>query len=159
MKFPRPSLLLIAIAACCWGSALSYADEAGYKNITFDDIKLELEKDEKYIPEKHLNEKVDKLQGQKIRIRGWIHPSVFTQTGITQFVLVRDNQECCFGPGRVARLHLDRNGIWQVHQLHHASHRGGRRLQGRRDSRWSQRPTVGHLWHEGGQRQVDRMPA
>jgi len=103
MKFPRPSLLLIAIAACCWGSALSYADEAGYKNITFDDIKLELEKDEKYIPEKHLNEKVDKLQGQKIRIRGWIHPSVFTQTGITQFVLVRDNQECCFGPG--AALH------------------------------------------------------
>lgn len=103
MKFPRPSLLLIAIAACCWGSALSYADEAGYRNITFDDIKLELEKDEKYIPEKHLNEKVDKLQGQKIRIRGWIHPSVFTQTGITQFVLVRDNQECCFGPG--AALH------------------------------------------------------
>jgi hypothetical protein len=103
MKLPRPSLLLIAIAACCWGSALSYADEAGYKNITFDDIKLELEKDEKYIPEKHLNEKVDKLQGQKIRIRGWIHPSVFTQTGITQFVLVRDNQECCFGPG--AALH------------------------------------------------------
>ncbi len=103
MKFPRPSLLLISIAACCWGSALAYADEAGYKNITFDDIKLELEKDEKYIPEKHLNEKVDKLQGQKIRIRGWIHPSVFTQTGITQFVLVRDNQECCFGPG--AALH------------------------------------------------------
>lgn len=103
MNFPRPSLLLIAIAACCWGSALSYADEAGYRNITFDDIKLELEKDEKYIPEKHLNEKVDKLQGQKIRIRGWIHPSVFTQTGITQFVLVRDNQECCFGPG--AALH------------------------------------------------------
>lgn len=103
MNFPRPSLLLIAIAACCWGSALSYADEAGYRNITFDDIKLELEKDEKYIPEKHLSEKVDKLQGQKIRIRGWIHPSVFTQTGITQFVLVRDNQECCFGPG--AALH------------------------------------------------------
>lgn len=103
MNFPRPSLLLFAIAACCWGSALSYADEAGYRNITFDDIKLELEKDEKYIPEKHLTEKVDKLQGQKIRIRGWIHPSVFTQTGITQFVLVRDNQECCFGPG--AALH------------------------------------------------------
>ncbi len=103
MKFPRPSLLLIAIAACCWGSALAYADEAGYRNITFDDIALKLEKDEKYIPEKHLTEKVDKLQGQKIRIRGWIHPSVFTQTGITQFVLVRDNQECCFGPG--AALH------------------------------------------------------
>jgi hypothetical protein len=24
---------------------------------------------------------------------------VFQQSGIKQFVLVRDNQECCFGPG------------------------------------------------------------
>lgn len=74
-----------------------------FKRISFDDIKLELEKDEKFVPEKHLTEKVEKLDGQKIKITGWIHPSVFTQTGITQFVLVRDNQECCFGPG--AALH------------------------------------------------------
>jgi hypothetical protein len=33
-----------------------------------------------------------------VRIRGYILPS-FKQKGITQFVLVRDNMECCFGPG------------------------------------------------------------
>ncbi|MEX2560015.1 MAG: DUF3299 domain-containing protein, partial [Pirellulales bacterium] len=37
---------------------------------------------------------------KRVRIRGYILPqTVFTQTGITQFVLVRDNMECCFGPG------------------------------------------------------------
>jgi hypothetical protein len=84
-------------------ASYAHAADTSFKDITFDDIKLELEKDEKFIRDKHLTEKVDKLQGQKIRIRGWIHPSVFTQTGIKQFVLVRDNQECCFGPG--AALH------------------------------------------------------
>ncbi len=34
------------------------------------------------------------------KIRGFILPTtLFSQTGITEFVLVRDNQECCFGPG------------------------------------------------------------
>jgi hypothetical protein len=38
------------------------------------------------------------MNGQKIRIRGYILPTA-QQRGIKQFVLVRDNQECCFGPG------------------------------------------------------------
>ena len=49
-----------------------------------------------------LTEKIEKLDNQPIRIRGYILPS-FQQKGITQFVLVRDNMECCFGPG--ALLH------------------------------------------------------
>lgn len=96
----------LSCAALVCGQLLvgrAHAADSSYKDITFDDIKLELEKDQKFEKDKHLNEKVEKLEGQKIRIRGWIHPSVFTQTGITQFVLVRDNQECCFGPG--AALH------------------------------------------------------
>lgn len=104
MKVTRRGLL--AIALLLTGTLHSHdaiAADTSYKDITFDDIKLALEKDEKFIPEKHMTEKVEKLEGQKIRIRGWIHPSVFTQTGIKQFVLVRDNQECCFGPG--AALH------------------------------------------------------
>jgi hypothetical protein len=99
----RNFLTAMALATGLFVGNRALAENAGYKDITFDDIKLPLEKDEKFVPEKHLNEKVEKLEGQKIRIRGWIHPSVFTQTGITQFVLVRDNQECCFGPG--AALH------------------------------------------------------
>ena len=49
-----------------------------------------------------LPQQVTTLAGKPVRIRGYILPS-FQQTGLTQFVLVRDNQECCFGHG--AALH------------------------------------------------------
>ena len=69
--------------------------------ITFDNLKLPIEKGQPFIPEV-LPEGVKSLQQQRIRIRGYMLPS-FQQKGLTQFVLVRDNQECCFGPG--AALH------------------------------------------------------
>ena len=69
--------------------------------ITFDDLKLPIQKGEPFTPEV-LPEGVKALQQQRIRIRGYMLPS-FQQKGLTQFVLVRDNQECCFGPG--AALH------------------------------------------------------
>jgi hypothetical protein len=49
-----------------------------------------------------LPKRVSALEQSRVRIRGYILPS-FQQRGLTQFVLVRDNQECCFGPG--AALH------------------------------------------------------
>ena len=69
--------------------------------VTFDDVKLEMEKGDPY-DSSLLTDKVKQLDGKTIRIRGYILPS-FQQTGITQFILVRDNMECCFGPG--AMLH------------------------------------------------------
>ena len=43
---------------------------------------------------------IEKLNGRNVRLRGYILPKlVFSQTGIRFFVLVRDNQACCFGPG------------------------------------------------------------
>lgn len=74
---------------------------AGPREITFDDIKLEMEKGAPFTRDL-LPTRVTSLAGTAIRIRGYILPS-FQQTGLTQFVLVRDNQECCFGPG--AALH------------------------------------------------------
>lgn len=67
------------------------------REITFDDIKFEMEKGAPFTRDL-LPERVTGLAGTAIRIRGYILPS-FQQTGLTQFVLVRDNQECCFGPG------------------------------------------------------------
>jgi len=68
-------------------------------DITFDDIKFGIEKDGKF-ERKMLTEEIEKLNKKTVRIRGYILPaSVFQQTGIKKFVLVRDNQECCFGPG------------------------------------------------------------
>lgn len=70
---------------------------AAPREISFDDIKFEMEKGSPFTRDL-LPERVTALAGTAIRIRGYILPS-FQQTGLTQFVLVRDNQECCFGPG------------------------------------------------------------
>lgn len=65
--------------------------------ITFDTIKFEMEKGGEF-QRTMLTEKIEALAGKKVEIRGYILPS-FQQEGIKQFVLVRDNMECCFGPG------------------------------------------------------------
>ena len=72
-------------------------DQGGIREISFDDIVFEMEEDTPF-SQKLLPERVTSFVGQQIRIRGYILPS-FQQTGLTQFVLVRDNMECCFGPG------------------------------------------------------------
>lgn len=64
---------------------------------TFDDIKFDIEPDAPY-DRSMLTDAVESLDGQRIRIRGFILPTARTR-GLKQFVLVRDNQECCFGPG------------------------------------------------------------
>jgi hypothetical protein len=70
---------------------------SGVLDITFDDIKFAMEKHESF-ERALLTERIEQLQGRDVKIRGYILPS-FRQHGITQFVLVRDNMECCFGPG------------------------------------------------------------
>jgi hypothetical protein len=77
------------------------AREAARKrgDYTFDDLKFEIERGGKF-EKKMLPEKILDFNKKTMRIRGYILPtSVFQQSGIKQFVLVRDNQECCFGPG------------------------------------------------------------
>lgn len=67
--------------------------------LTFDDLKFEMEKGGTF-HRSLLTPEIEALNKQEIRIRGYILPaSVFKQTGIEEFVLVRDNMECCFGPG------------------------------------------------------------
>ena len=93
--------MVTVVALLCLTTITSAADSeksGGLKSITFDDIKLDLKKDEPFKRDVHLTEKVAKLDKQRVVIRGWILPG-FQQSGITQFVLVRDNKECCFGPG------------------------------------------------------------
>jgi hypothetical protein len=65
--------------------------------ISFDDIKFEMKTDDLF-DRSMLTKKITDYEGKKIKIRGYILPS-FKQDGLTQFVLVRDNLECCFGPG------------------------------------------------------------
>lgn len=68
-------------------------------DINFDDLKFDLEKDAPFDP-KLITDELKFLDGRDVTLRGYILPStLFSETNISQFVLVRDNQECCFGPG------------------------------------------------------------
>lgn len=93
-------LVVIVALGLAVDQPVDSADAAGsskIKDITFDDIKFDIKKGDPF-KRSLLTEKIEKLHGQPVRIRGYILPS-FQQSGITQFVLVRDNMECCFGPG------------------------------------------------------------
>ncbi|MCC7085220.1 MAG: DUF3299 domain-containing protein [Pirellulales bacterium] len=73
------------------------AEPGRLRDVTFDTIKFDMKKEDKFV-RTMLTPTIEKLFGARIRIRGYILPG-FQQTGITKFVLVRDNMECCFGPG------------------------------------------------------------
>ncbi len=67
------------------------------KGLSFDDIKFEMDKNQPWSMDL-ITQPILDLKGKRISLRGYILPST-KQSGITTFVLVRDNQECCFGPG------------------------------------------------------------
>ena len=69
----------------------------GIRDTTFDDVKFAMTTGERF-ERTMLTPAIEQLDGERIRIRGYILPT-FRQSGLTQFVLVRDNMECCFGPG------------------------------------------------------------
>jgi hypothetical protein len=76
--------------------ALEKAGDRPYDK-TFDDIRFDIKPGQPFHREM-LPPEIESLTGQRIRIRGYILPTP-QRRGIKQFVLVRDNQECCFGPG------------------------------------------------------------
>lgn len=100
------------------GAAVEPRTASGPREISFDDIKLEMDKGAPFDRGK-LTPRVVALDGSRVRIRGYILPS-FQQSGLTQFVLVRDNQECCFGPGAalhdcvVVRMHPGRTAEFSI---------------------------------------------
>ena len=95
----RNRALLATIVACATvlPSLAETRSDGKIKDLTFDDIKFEMKKGDPF-ERSLLNKKIEDLGGATIRIRGYMLPS-FQQKGITQFVLVRDNMQCCFGPG------------------------------------------------------------
>jgi hypothetical protein len=65
--------------------------------LTFDNIKFDMEKGTQFKREM-LSEEIEGLHGKTIRLRGFIKPGA-RQKGLNKFVFVRDDKECCFGPG------------------------------------------------------------
>ena len=98
LRKPMKHVLLLMLGLCvlgCEKDAVNNKDQLAHK--TFDDIKFDIEPDAPY-DASMLTDTIRGLDGQRIRIRGYIFPTA-QKSGIKQFVLVRDNQECCFGPG------------------------------------------------------------
>jgi hypothetical protein len=77
-------------------SAVAARNQA-IRNITFDTVKLDMKKGDPF-KRSLITPTIERLDGARIRVRGYILPP-FQQTGLTRFVLVRDNMACCFGPG------------------------------------------------------------
>jgi hypothetical protein len=67
------------------------------RNISFDTIKFEMEKRDRFV-KTMLTPTINALDKKRVKIRGFMLPG-YQDSGIARFVLVRDNQECCFGPG------------------------------------------------------------
>jgi hypothetical protein len=67
-------------------------------DLTFDDLKFDIEKDGDF-KRSMLTKEIEELDKKNIRIRGFILPQSVFNSRFEEFVLVRDNQECCFGPG------------------------------------------------------------
>lgn len=65
--------------------------------LTFDNIKFDMEKGTPFQRDM-LTEEIENLHGKTVRLRGFIKPGA-RQKGLKKFVFVRDDKECCFGPG------------------------------------------------------------
>jgi len=94
----RAAVLMTVVV--CWLSCAAVAgaaDSVRARDVSFDDVKFEMKKEDPF-ERSLLTPKIEAMVDKKIRIRGFIRPS-FQQSGITKFILVRDNMECCFGPG------------------------------------------------------------
>ncbi len=85
MDKPRPSRPAVA------------SRNQAIRDVSFDTVKLDMKKGDPF-KRSLITPAIEKLEGARIRIRGYILPP-FQQTGLARFVLVRDNMACCFGPG------------------------------------------------------------
>jgi hypothetical protein len=81
------------------GARTVVLDKAGDRpyDKTFDDLRFDIKVGEPFQPEM-LPESIEQMKNTRMRIRGFILPTAQSR-GLTVFVLVRDTQQCCFGPG------------------------------------------------------------
>jgi hypothetical protein len=84
----------VSLAAGIAGHAYAYATEVpdGYSRISFQDLQPETRQLVSTVPSRAMA-----LDGQKIFIKGYVHPSVDGLGEVRQFILVPDMGTCCFG--------------------------------------------------------------
>lgn len=124
------ALLLVPLAGCDSAPVVAGASAARKARTvsntqavetSFDDIKFEMEIDAPF-KRSLLTPKIEGLFGQRIKIRGYMYPTL-KRRGLTGFVLVRDNQECCFGPGAAlfdcirVQVHPDKTAEYSIRPI------------------------------------------
>lgn len=90
-------MVLLSLVSMVGFSSSAVGQSDKVKDVTFDDFKFDMELGEPF-RQKMLTDDILKLNLTKLRVRGYIRPST-KESGISKFVFVRDNMECCFGPG------------------------------------------------------------
>lgn len=92
-------LLLSAffVVAAAQTVALHAQEDGKLNDLSFDDLTFEMEADEAF-DRNMLTDKIVGYHKSTIRLRGFIRPTM-RQDNISKFIFVRDNKECCFGPG------------------------------------------------------------
>jgi hypothetical protein len=96
------ALLGLVIAAACLIGGVSYGSfvyatevPEGYTRITFGRMKPDEIQDRGNVK---IPPEIAALDGKRIFIKGYIRPdSISVSRGIDRFLLVRDNNQCCFG--------------------------------------------------------------
>lgn len=91
------SRILVAFVLATLLSATNAIAAESVRDISFDTVKFEHVKGDPF-DRKLLTDAINQLDGKLVRVRGYMYPTN-QQSGLKQFVLVRDNQECCFGKG------------------------------------------------------------
>lgn len=70
--------------------------------LNFDDLDIEKVLNTKTVSldlPKQMPDWLKKLDGERVRLRGYMHPgAAFQDTGLNHFILCRDTSVCCFGP-------------------------------------------------------------
>ena len=93
------ALVCLGASSVAWLEGSSGAATTGaVQEITFDTIKFEMKTKETPFARSMLTKQINDLNNRRVRLRGYMLPS-FQQRGLTEIVLMRDNMECCFGPG------------------------------------------------------------
>jgi len=99
---------ILLFAAGLPTSIITYATEVpdGYTRVWFDELKR-LDEDHPDLP---VSPRSLELTGQKIFIKGYMHPSVASTGKVKHFILISDFGTCCFGgqpkPTHMIEIHI-----------------------------------------------------
>jgi len=112
-RLARTGLLggAVLLASALPVSVYTYSTEVpeGYARVWFDELKR-LDEDQPDLP---VSPRSLELSGQKIFIKGYMHPSVATTGRVKHFILISDFGTCCFGgqpkPTHMIEIHIPDN--------------------------------------------------